>query len=228
MTTLIDMRNFMMGLSVLALGMVSSRAWASEEGPLPPSPASPPEYDAPPPPPPPAAPRRSEWGAQLRLDAAAMGRDASSEAGMGGIGFGVRPRISPHFAVDFGIDFLQGHDFYAEERRETAFFINPTFFVNPRNRAQLYVFGGLGFSGADVTHADQTRSRYAYMGFDAGLGLELRFWRHFAIDGDLLAFVRRRTDDAASLSPEFVDPRTGRSTNTSGGALFRVGMTYYF
>jgi hypothetical protein len=88
--------------------------------------------------------------------------------------------------------------------------------------------GGLGFSGADVTHVDQTSSRYGYMGFDVGGGVELRFWRHVAIDGDVLAFVRGRTDDSARLYPEFVDPRTGRSTNTSGGALFRAGMTYYF
>ena len=157
-----------------------------------------------------------------------MGHDASHDAGMGGLGFSVRPRLNPHFAIDFGVDFLRGRDFNADDRSETAFFINPMFFVNPRNRVQVYVLAGFGFSGAEVTHFDQTRSHYNYMGFDAGLGVELRFWRHIAIDGDMLAFVRGRTDDAARLDPEFVDPSTGRSTNTSGGALFRLGMTYYF
>ena len=160
----------LLGGSVILVGLAfSSGSWAAE-GPLPPLPSSPPEYDAPPPPPPPPPGRRSEWGAQIRLETAAMGRDAYPDAGMGGIGFSVRPRLSPHLAIDFGVDFLRGMDFYAEERRETRIFINPMFFVNPRNRAQIYLFGGLGFSGADVTHVDQTRSRYDYMGFDAGVG----------------------------------------------------------
>jgi Outer membrane protein beta-barrel domain len=214
--------------SVVLVGLAVSTSARAAEGPLPPLPSSAPEYDAPPPPAPPAAGRRSEWGAQLRLETAAVGHDASPDAGMGGLGFSVRPRLSPHFAIDVGVDFLRGQDFYGEERSETAFFINPMIFVNPRNRVQFYVFGGLGFSGAEVTHLDQTQSRYSYMGFDAGLGLEFRFWRHVAIDCDMLAFVRGRTDDAATYYPEFVDARTGRSTNTSGGALFRVGMTYYW
>jgi hypothetical protein len=157
-----------------------------------------------------------------------MGHDSAPDAGMGGLGFSVRPRLSPHFAIDFGVDLLRGQDFYAEQRSETAFFINPMFFLNPRNRVEVYLMGGLGFSGADVTHLDQTRSRYDYVGFDGGLGVEFRFWRHIAIDCDMLAFVRNRTDDAAAVYPEFIDPRTGRSTNTSGGALFRAGMAYYW
>jgi len=156
-----------------------------------------------------------------------MGRDASPDAGMGGLGFSVRPRINPHFAIDFGVDFLRGRDFYDEDRSETAFFINPMYFINPQNRVQVYLFGGFGFAGAEVTHVDQTYSRYNYMGLDGGLGVELRFCRHVAIDCDILAFIRGRTDDAAQVYPEFVDAR-GRSTNRSGGALFRVGMAYYW
>jgi len=156
-----------------------------------------------------------------------MGHEAAPDAGMGGLGFSVRPRLNPHFAIDFGIDFLRGRDFYDEERSETAFFINPMYFINPRNRVQVYLFAGFGFAGAEVTHVDQTLSRYNYMGLDGGLGVELRFWRHIAIDCDLLAFIRGRTDDAAQVYPEFVDAR-GRSTNRSGGALFRVGMAYYW
>src|SRR5262245_6436041 len=54
---------------------------------LPPLPSSAPQlYDAPPPPPPPRATHRAEWGAQFRFEAAPMSGDASSNAGMGGIG----------------------------------------------------------------------------------------------------------------------------------------------
>src|SRR5260221_7612738 len=173
---------------VTFLGLaISSGARAGEAGPLPPLPSPAPEYDAPPPPPPPAVGRRSEWGAQIRLETATMGHNASPDAGMGGLGFSVRPKLTPRFAIDFGIDFLRGQDFYGEDRSETAFFINPMFFVNPRNRVQLYLFGGFGVSGAEVTHVDQTHSRYNYMGFDGGVGLELRFSRHIAIDLRVLA-----------------------------------------
>jgi hypothetical protein len=162
------------------------------------------------------------------LETAAMSADSAPDAGMGGIGISVRPRLSPHFALDIGLDFLGGKDFYGEERSESAFLFTPMFFVNPRSRIQLYFLAGVGFSGATVIHADATRSTYHHAGIDGGAGLEFRFWRHVAIDTDVLAFVRGRTDANAELHPEFYDPETGRSTNTSGGALFRLGMTYYW
>src|SRR5262245_1856420 len=130
-------------LGSLVLGLAFSNTARAEEIPTStptstptptPDPSSTVERDAPPPPPPPPAGRRSEWGAQIRLERAAMGREASSNASMGGLGLGVRPRLTPRFAIDLGIDFLRGQDFYGEERSETAFFINPVFFVNPRNR----------------------------------------------------------------------------------------------
>jgi len=44
----------------------------------------------------------------------------------------------------------------------------------------------------------------------------------------VVGFIRGRTDDAARYDPEFVDPDTGRTTNTSGGGLFRGGITFYW
>jgi hypothetical protein len=40
--------------------------------------------------------------------------------------------------------------------------------------------------------------------------------------------VRTRTDQDAQLHPEFTNPQTGQTTNTSGGALLTGGMTLYF
>jgi len=40
-------------------------------------------------------------------------------------------------------------------------------------------------------------------------------------------FIRGRTDDMAATQPEFT-AADGRTTNTSGGALFTGGLTFYF
>jgi hypothetical protein len=197
------------------------------DGPLPPVPSSAPMYYAPVPPPYRFRHRR-EWALQLRAEAVGMGRDAAPGSGMGGLGVSLRPRPTPHFAVDFGLDFLGGHDFYAERRSEVAFSVNPMFFLNPGHPVQVYLLGGINFSGAEVEHADQSKSRYRYIGLDAGIGLEFRLARHVALDADLVAFARRRTDRAAHDSPEFVDPVTGRTSNSSGGGLARVGLAYYW
>jgi hypothetical protein len=60
------------------------------------------------------------------------------------------------------------------------------------------------------------------------MGVEVRVSRRLAMGGDIIGFVRGRTDDKADISPEFVDPDTHRATNTSGGGLLRVGATFYW
>jgi hypothetical protein len=60
------------------------------------------------------------------------------------------------------------------------------------------------------------------------LGVEGRVTRHFALGGDLMGFLRWRSDRHASRNPEFIDPVSGRTTNTSGGGLLRLGATFYW
>ena len=161
----------------------------------------------------------------MRLEGAALGSSAAPDAAMGGIGFSLRPRLSPHFAFDFGLDFLGGRDFFGYRRSESAFSVNTMLFLNPRHKVQIYLFAGLGVGGARVERPSGVRN-YRYVGADAGAGVEFRFWRHFAFSGDVLAFVRDRSDLRGGL--EYVDAATGRYTNSSAGALFRLGGTYYW
>jgi hypothetical protein len=156
-----------------------------------------------------------------------MGRDAAPNAGMGGVGFSLRPRPSPYFALDFGIDFFGGRDFNGDRRAETSFAINPTLFLNPRNKVQVYLFAGLGVGSAIVDVSGSNERRYRYVGADAGGGVEFRFWQRFALSADIMAFVRDRTDVRES-APEYIEPGTGRYTDSSAGALFRLGGTYYW
>jgi hypothetical protein len=183
-------------------------------------------YDAPPPPPPPRAGRRSEWGVQFRIQAAPMSQDASPQAGMGGIGFSLRPRPSPNFAVDFGLDFIGGRDFNGDRRSESAFTVNPMLFINPRDKVQVYFLAGLGAGSARV-ESGNVRREYRYVGVDAGAGVEFRFWQRLAFSADVVGFVRDRTA-ADGGGPEYVEPSTGRFTDSSAGALVRLGGIYYW
>jgi hypothetical protein len=130
---------------------------------------------------------------------------------MGGVGFGIRPRPAPYFALDFGVDFIGGKDFNGNRRSEAAFAVNPMVFLNSSNKVQLYIFAGLGFGGAHVDRPGGSRA-YNYIGADAGAGLEFRFWRHFAFSGDVMAFIRDRSD--LDGGPEYVDAATGAYTDS--------------
>jgi hypothetical protein len=198
-------------------------------------------FDAPEPEP--VQPRRHrrafhEWGFNVHLEDALLGGkpEKASNAGMGGIGFGFRYRPLPPVAFEAGLDLLTGTDYQGYSRSEVGLLLNTLVFFNPHDVAQFYLLGGLGFSGADVTIAPRNGEpnfkrhdeSYSYFGGQLGLGLEVRVSRRIAISGDLLGFVRGRTDDRADTVPEFTDPNTHRATNTSGGGLLRIGATFYW
>ena len=118
---------------------------------------------------------------------------------------------------------------------EVALMVNGLFFANPRSSVQLYGIAGVGFGAAFLDSGvaadglpvlrDET---YSYTGGQLGFGVEGRVTRHFALGADLIGFLRWRNDRHAADNPEFVDPATLRSTNTSGGGLLRLGMTFYW
>ncbi|TKD08834.1 outer membrane beta-barrel protein [Polyangium fumosum] len=191
-----------------------------------------------------------EWGLNLRLQGLSIGggdrRDngapsAHPDAGMGGFGLGLRYRPVPAFAIEGSFDILGGTDYNGFDRVETPFSLNGILYVNPRSRAQFYLTGGVHWSSATVQSEDAdprlspTRdgnnfsAEYSYFGGQGGIGLEFRVSRRLALNLDALAFVRHRTDDNAETGPaEFIDPNTGRTTNTSGGGLFRGGLTFWW
>jgi hypothetical protein len=113
--------------------------------------------------------------------------------------------------------------------------VSGLFYVNPRSAVQLYGIAGFGFGAAFLDSGrgadgepllnDET---YSYVGAQLGAGVEARITRHFALGADLVGFLRWRNDRYASRNPEFVDPDTGRATNTSGGGLVRLGATFYW
>jgi opacity protein-like surface antigen len=184
----------------------------------------------------PVSPPR-EWGLNLHLDGAALGRGAgTNSAGMGGAGLGLRFKPTRRVGIEADLDILGGTDYQGDKRTETALSFNGLLYLNPLSLAQVYLLAGFGWSGAHVTSCDPASAacvggnvdqQYSYFGGQLGIGLEMRLSRLFALNGDVRGFIRTRTDDKATSQPEFVDAN-GRSTNTSGGAVFTGGMTLYF
>jgi len=176
---------------------------------------------------------RQEWGLNLRLEGALLGRDRGDDTGMGGGGVALRFKPSPYFGLEAGVDFLGGHDYYGDRRGEVNISGSGLIFVNPRSRVQVYFPIGVDWATASINR-DGSRSpnwadnRYHYFGGHAGVGLEFRVARHFALNVAMIGFIRGRTDSDKDIHPEFVEEGTGRTSNTSGGGLFQGGMTIYF
>lgn len=182
-----------------------------------------------------------EWGLNLHFEGAMIGNGAQGNAGLGGVGAGLRFKPSRYFGVEGNLDFATGTDYLGDKRDETAFTLNALLFLNPQSRAQIYLLAGIGWSGAHVTCDSCTTpldNHYDYFGGQAGAGLELRLTRVLAFNVDIRGFVRGRTDALAQTQPEFDSPAgcstsptasgTCRTTNSSGGALLTGGMTLYF
>ena len=192
----------------------------------------PPPYDYEPP------PRRMslgrEWGLNLHLEGAMIGRGSGGDAGMGGAGGGLRLKPTRYFGIEGDLDFVGGNDYQGDHRSETALSFNGLLFLNPRSHAQIYLLAGFGWSWAHASCDPNAMScsqaldaHYTYFGAQAGVGLEFRLSHALALNADLRGFIRGRTDHLAETQPEFTDA-AGRTTNTSGGALLTGGMTIYF
>jgi opacity protein-like surface antigen len=193
----------------------------------------PPPYEYAPPPRKPISPAK-EWGLNLHLEGAAIGSGSKQNASMGGLGAGLRFKPTRYVGLETDLDFMGGHGYSGDQRDETALTFNALVFANPKDRAQVYFLAGFGWDWAHSTSdpSDTTQNsfdyHYTYFGGQIGLGLELRLTRVLAFNIDLRGFVRTRTDQLAQQQPEFTNPQTGQSTNTSGGALLTGGMTLYF
>lgn len=171
------------------------------------------------------------WGASGRLGTA-FGKSRGNSVSMAGLGASVRYRWIAHFAMEAGVDFLRGHDWHDNRRRELVFSVNALVYFNPESTFQVYMPLGLHASGARVELEEmpgewETR-KYSYLGLQAGVGGEIRLSPRVALPIELIGFARGRTDKAARDEPEFVDEETKLVTNSSAGALFRVGATIYW
>jgi len=187
-------------------------------------------FPVPPPPPPKKRERYRPWGFNLHIAGVLMDNESNESTGMGGAGIALRLRPERFVAIDVGLDMLGGRDYQGYRRSELPFSLSALLYANPRDATQFYVLGGLDWSAAHVKIQERSNESvdYSYFGLHTGLGLEFRLSHPVALNLDLLGFIRTRTDSLASTNPEFTDPDTGQTTNSSGGGLLRAGLTFYW
>jgi hypothetical protein len=156
----------------------------------------------------------------------------SDRIGMGGGGAAFRIRPMEHLAIDIGMGIYGGQDYQGADRWEMPIVADIIVFFNPGDRLQVYALAGGGMSfGQQGSYTrfdrDFIPSRdLAYAGGEAGLGVEWRIGRHFALNLDVRAFLREQVGGGV----EFTEIQDGvtRSTNTSTGVYGNLGMTFYF
>ena len=64
------------------------------------------------------------------------------------------------------------------------------------------------------------------MGGHAGIGGELKIGSRFGLSAELRGFIRTRVDGGSE--PEFYNPETGETSDTSAGAMLSLGAHLYF
>jgi hypothetical protein len=142
---------------------------------------------------------------------------------MGGFQGALRLRPKKHVGIDLGSGYFAGNDYQGFYRTEIPLTANALFFVNPQHKLQLYFLIGPGLSFGRVHTFNEVR-RMTHIGGQAGMGIEWRLARAFALNVDVRGILRHRIDN--DPRPEFIDGT--RSTNTSGGAMLTFGGTLYF
>lgn len=169
----------------------------------------------------------SPWGLALRLSGVLLdGKRRGSDAHLGGVGVSGRFAVNPVVTLDLGLDSILGTDYDGHERSELSLSFSSLIYLNYHPVLRTYVLLGLNTSSArvDVDGDDQS---WGYFGGQTGLGLDISLASRIALNVDILAFLRGRTDSRAAREPEFTDG-LGRVTNTSGGGLLRAGVTLHF
>ncbi|MEM9072163.1 MAG: outer membrane beta-barrel protein [Myxococcota bacterium] len=150
---------------------------------------------------------------------------------MGGLELGLRFRPSRIFAMEIAVGAYGGRDYNDQDRLEVPLMANLMVFLPRASRVQFYLYGGIGTSFARVEGVHRGYGEFQsrdlrYVGAQLGAGVEWRVNPRFALSIDMRGFIRQRVDDDGQ--PEFFDPDTGRTTDTSGGGVGSLGAHFYF
>jgi hypothetical protein len=146
---------------------------------------------------------------------------------MAGVGAGFRYVPLKVLALDATFDSVFGRDYLDATRREFVLSGALVAFLNPGEHVQVYLNTGLFHSWARVEPPELSTRNYRYFGAFLGVGAEYRFARRFAFNAEIAAFIRGRIGGGAD-SAEFVNRKTGETSNASAGALLRAGIAWYF
>lgn len=176
-------------------------------------------------------------GLGLFASGLSFGGRGENTVALGGAGAALRFRHHPHFATEVTLGGYYGRDYNGDLRSEVPATLNELVYFNPQHRLQVYGLLGVGLSWAAVQYEGlnaATRGRadagYAYIGGQAGLGLEWQITRNFSLYTDARAFIRTRIDSEIETNPEYTRSNGTRTetTNTSAGVTGQLGAMFYF
>jgi hypothetical protein len=202
--------------------------WFCEPPPEGEVPAAPTPYSAPP------TPHDSRGAIHVAPDLAVPREEAGyePEPARGDRAFGVQVGFSflplHHIGLELAVDSAFGRDALDAERRELAMSGALLALFDTHELVQVGLSTGLFHSWAHVQPPSSYDRRYRYFGVFLGLGAELTFDPLTSAFLRLDAFMRGRVDEGASKDPEFVHRSSGETSNSSAGALLRVGAARYF
>lgn len=175
--------------------------------------------DRPAPPQPTAWPRLRVLG---RLGLPLFDGGAHESAGMFAAGVGLSYALQRSIAIEGALDAASGTDYVGADRQEL--WASGSIVLSPRARGAVpYTMIGPSFAVASSELRGNDRN-FAYLGAHLGIGIAFEVAENSRLQLEWLGFVRGRIDSGDS--PEYVDYRTGRATNTSGGAVLRLGISY--
>ncbi len=168
------------------------------------------------------------FGFNLRLASLLMEQDKNThpDAGMSGLGVGLRFLPAPFVALEPSIDGLGGRDELGRQRTETTLGFNTIFFLNPDDPILIYGVLGVFTTSAEVKGTQSAPvphgGRFSYVGGQVGAGIELRLGPALAFNAELLGYARQRNE---LPGPEETSRELRRD---SGGGIVRGGMSLYF
>lgn len=163
------------------------------------------------------------FGVQVRLDVPLI-----DDGFMAGPGLGLLFLPLHHIGLELAVDSGFGRDALDAERRELAVSGALLAFFDTHDLVQVLLSTGLFHSWAHVEPPASHDRRYRYFGAFLGLGAELTFHPLTSAFLRLEGFMRGRVDEGASNDPEFVQQSSGETSNSSAGALLRIGAARYF
>lgn len=169
------------------------------------------------------------FGVQLRLNVPLIDDgDSPAHPFMAGPGLGFAFLPLQHIGLELAVDSAFGRDALDAERRELAVSGALLALFDTHELVQISLSTGLFHSWAHVRPPASYDRDYRYFGAFLGLGAELNFHPLMSAFLRLDAFMRGRVDEGASQDPEFIHRSSGETSNSSAGALLRVGVARYF
>ena len=160
---------------------------------------------------------------------------------MGGVGVQFRAKVARHWGLELAVDYLRAD---AEDFTQVSIplTLNAMFHFFPDSRIDLYALAGIGaiFTSLEFENGLYKHDLIEIVG-DAGLGLQVKLTRSFALHLDLRFLgVFKNLDDRDSIREDCLrssGDRVGFCNNLARydpddrfniGLQFQLGATYFF